>query len=97
MRFGKVLGKVVLSHAAPSLEGARWIFVKPLSKEQFKNINSNKYSDEPSCVVYDRLGAMEGDIIGFTEGGEAMLPFDTPIPIDAYNAVIVESINYCQE
>ncbi|MCH6257442.1 EutN/CcmL family microcompartment protein [Puniceicoccaceae bacterium K14] len=94
MRFGKVVGNVVLNHALSELEGSRWILVKPMSKAQFADTNSDEQSNDPSLVVYDRLGAKNGDVVGFTEGGEAMLPFEERIPIDAYNAIIVERVNY---
>ena len=94
MRFGKVVGNVVLNHQEPTLKGARWLVVVPMGKEEFENLSSRKLGREPSLVVYDSLGAKTGDIIGFTEGGEATLPFENPTPVDAYNAVIVNQINY---
>lgn len=94
MRFGKTIGRLVLCHADPSLEGARYLIVKPLSLAQFKDPESSDNSGGPSLVVYDALGAREGDIIGFTEGGEAMLPFDERVPVDAYNAIVVDRMNY---
>lgn len=90
MRFGKVIGKVVLNQYCDQLAGSRWLVVSPMGKAEFQNEDS--YSNEPSTIVYDALGANEGSIIGFTEGGEATLPFDGPIPIDSYNAVIVDQI-----
>lgn len=94
MRFGKVIGRVVLSQAVDALVGARWLMVKPLSRAQFKDSNSQESSSDPSLVVYDKLGAGLGDIIGFTEGGEAMLPLPRGTPVDAYNALIVDRINF---
>ncbi len=93
MRFGKVIGNVVLSHHDPGLKGARWLVVAPMGKAQFLNLESDEIGSDPSTVVYDNLGATTGDIIGFTEGGEAMFPFDHPTPVDATNAVIVDQVN----
>jgi len=94
MRFGRVIGNVVLSHQEASLTGARWLVVSPMGKVEFQNLGNTQPNSEPSMVVYDNLGARVGDIIGFTEGGEAMLPFEKPTPVDAYNAVIVDQINF---
>jgi len=94
MRFGKVVGHVVLSQQDPALKGARYLMVVPMERKQFESLKSDQLGNEPSQVVYDTLGARVGDIIGFTEGGEAMLPFETPPPVDAYNAVIVDQINF---
>lgn len=94
MRFGRVMGHVVLSHSDEKLKGARWLMVSPMGREQFENLNNTTPGKEPSLVVYDNLGASVGDIIGFTEGGEATLPFETPTPVDAYNAIIVDQIKF---
>lgn len=96
MRFGKVIGKVVLNHQDERLKGARWLVVSPMGKAQFKDLENETLSGEPTTVVYDELGAGTGDIIGFTEGGEAMLPFDRPIAVDSYNAAIIDRVNYVE-
>ncbi|MDQ8188239.1 EutN/CcmL family microcompartment protein [Pelagicoccus sp. SDUM812002] len=93
MRFGKVIGRVVLGQTLESLTGARWLMVKPLSRAQFKDTGSNESSTDPALVVYDKLGAGLGDVVGFTEGGEAMLPLPRGTPVDAYCAMIVDRIN----
>ena len=94
MRFGRVMGHVVLSHSDVQLKGARWLMVSPMARQQFENLQDTTPGEEPSLVVYDNLGASVGDIIGFTEGGEATLPFENPTPIDAYNAIIVDQIKF---
>ncbi|MEQ9823643.1 MAG: EutN/CcmL family microcompartment protein [Puniceicoccaceae bacterium] len=96
MRFGKVIGRVVLSQHEPSLSGARWLIVAPMGRAQIAAHAGGTTIpwEEPSTVVYDNLGAREGDVIGFTEGGEAMLPFPQPIPVDATNAVIVDQMQW---
>ena len=92
MRFGKVVGTVVLSQALDLLKGARWLIVQPLNLRDLRNLPGTPGGGEPSCVVYDSLGAGIGDIIGYTEGGEASRPFDQPTPVDAYNALIVDQV-----
>ena len=46
-------------------------------------------------MVYDELGTGHDDVIAFTEGGEATQPFypDTK-PIDAYNAALLDAIQF---
>jgi microcompartment protein CcmK/EutM len=51
-------------------------------------------SREPTLVVYDDLGAGEGDTIGFVEGREAAMPFPKRTPIDAIDAAIVDDVNH---
>lgn len=94
MRLGRVIGRVTLSRQDPAFRGARWLVVSPLAREELKKPAEEIVSASPSTVVYDDLGAARGDIIGFVEGAEATAPFDQPIPIDAYNAAIVENLNY---
>jgi hypothetical protein len=47
-----------------------------------------------TLVVYDHLGASDGDTIAFTESREATMPFypDKKVPIDAYNAAILDEV-----
>ena len=51
-------------------------------------------STQSSLVVYDNIGAGEGDIIGFVEGAEATAPFDGPTPIDAISLAIFDTLKY---
>jgi len=51
-------------------------------------------SKDPSLVVYDNLGGDLGQTIGYIEGREAAQPFETPPPIDAINAALVDDIFY---
>jgi len=47
-----------------------------------------------SLIVYDHLGATDGDLIAFTESREATMPFypEKKVPLDAYNAAILECV-----
>ncbi len=94
MRLGRVIGRVTLSRQDPAFRGARWLVVSPMSRPQLSKLDDELVSESPSCVVYDDLGATLGDIIGFVEGAEATAPFENPTPIDAYNAAIVQNVNY---
>ncbi len=90
MRIGEVIGKVSLNTRHPSLSGATWLIVVPLSREGGQG--GLTVRGEP-IVVFDELGAREGARIAISEGAEAAAPFhpDTK-PIDAYNAAILDSI-----
>ncbi|MBM3891849.1 MAG: ethanolamine utilization protein EutN [Verrucomicrobia bacterium] len=90
MRLGKVIGKVTLSRQVDSFAGGRWLVVRPLSREAL----AGAAPTEASLVCYDRLGAGDGNIIGYVEGREAAQPFDEDTPVDAYTALIVDTINY---
>jgi len=94
MRLGRVIGRVTLSRQDPAFRGARWLVVSPMSRPQLSELDKELISESPSPVVYDDLGASRGDIIGFVEGAEATAPFEDPTPIDAYNAAIVQNVNY---
>ena len=90
MRLGKVIGKVTLSRQVDSFTGGRWLVVRPLNREAL----AGGAPTEPSLVCYDKLGAGNGNIIGYVEGREAAQPFDQDTPVDAYAAMIVDTINY---
>lgn len=96
MRIGQVIGKTVMSVQDAALVGGRWLIVSPLDAKQFSDACSKKstISAQSSLVVYDNLGAGEGDVIGFSEGAEATAPFASPIPIDALCIAIFDRIDY---
>lgn len=90
MRMGKVIGKVTLSRSHPSLVGASYRVVVPLSLE---NLSGRTLPDAEPLVVYDDLGTGLDDVIAFTEGGEATQPFYPQTkPIDAYNAALLDAV-----
>lgn len=92
MRIGRVIGRVVLTQRMPELPTGRWLLVSPLGRKEAEQPEKPLVSRDASPVVYDDLGAGTGDLIGFTEGGEATRPFDRPVPIDAYSCCILDSI-----
>lgn len=79
-----------------ALKGGRWLIVSPLDASQFSEACSKKQAitAQSSLIVYDNIGAGEGDVIGFSEGAEATAPFSEPIPIDALCIAIFDSIDY---
>lgn len=97
MKVGRVIGRVVLSDHEDAYRGGRWLLVSPLTKRELSRPVESLHSAAASPVVYDDLGASVGDLIGYTEGGEAMLPFDRDIPIDAYNCCIFDRVSVSPE
>ena len=94
MRLGHVIGRVTLAKQDPAYRGGRFLLVQPLSKAQYQGAAMTPLAPGVSLVVYDRLGAGVGHIVGFTEGSEAAMPFDQPTPVDAFNSAIVDQIFY---
>ena len=96
MRLGTVIGRVTLSATVPSLIGARWLIVSPFTREHFQRGSEPLpgLSKDASLVVYDDIGGGVGQTIGFIEGREAACPFETPTPVDAINAALVDEIFY---
>ena len=96
MKLGTVIGRITLSVQAPELVGARWLIVSPFTREHFQRGTTamTGMSKDSSLVVYDALGAGVGQTIGYVEGREAAQPFETPPPIDAISAALVDEIFY---
>ena len=95
MRIGQVIGKIVLNAQEPSYEGGRYLVVMPTSKEQLKSGPLEPpFPPGNSLIVYDNLGAREGDMIGYSESGEAAAAFERPTPVDAFNAGILDQFDY---
>jgi ethanolamine utilization protein EutN len=90
MRIAEVIGTVTLSRAHPSLTGARWIIGVPFSLQALRQ---DLGPDGEDVVIFDNLGAGNGNRIGFSEGGEAAVPFlPERKPVDAYCACILDHV-----
>jgi microcompartment protein CcmK/EutM len=96
MRLGRIIGKVTLNKAVTSLRGGRFLIVTPFTREHMQQgtVPPQGLSRDPSPVVYDNLGAGEGDSIGYVEGREAAMPFDEPTPVDAFCAAILDEVSH---
>jgi ethanolamine utilization protein EutN len=90
MRIAQVIGTVTLSRAHPSVTGFRWTIGVPYS---LKALRDNTPPDGEDLVIFDNLGAGNGQRISFSEGGEAAAPFyPDKKPIDAYCACLLDQI-----
>ena len=94
MKLGHIIGKVTLCKQEPAYKGGRFLLVQPLSREQMAGAPMLPLPTGNSLIVYDNLGAGEGDIVGYVEGAEATAPFPQPTPVDAFNAAIIDTILY---
>jgi len=94
MKIGHIIGRVTLSHAEASLKGGRFFLVMPATREQLERGTLAPLPKGNSVIVYDDLGATIGDRIAFSEGGEACMAFTEDTPVDAYNCMILENLDY---
>lgn len=91
MRIGKIIGNVTLSRAHPSMTGASYRLVTPLA---IGHLQGETAREAEPFVLYDQLGAGDGDLVAISEGGEAAQPFKPELkPVDAYNAAILDQLN----
>mgnify|MGYP001408404568 CR=1 FL=1 len=94
MRIGEVIGKVTLKRCHPSVQGAVWKLVVPLSREGLQG--GEKGRGEP-IVVFDELGSGTGSLIAISDGAEASAPFYPNVkPLDAYCAAILDEVRVPQ-
>ena len=91
MRIGKVIGRISLNSTYETLVGARFLLVAV--QDRFALAGQSRKTSE-TLIVYDHLGAREGDMIAFAESREACMPFypEKRVPLDAYNAAILDKV-----
>jgi ethanolamine utilization protein EutN len=91
MRIGKVVGRICLNASYETLAGGRFLLVEV--QDRFALAGESRKTKE-TLVVYDNLGAGEGDTIAFAESREACMPFypEKIVPLDAYNAAIIDHV-----
>lgn len=92
MRLGIVRGQVVLNPRIESFAGKRLVVLEPVTMQSLQA--GNGLGGGKSLVAIDELGAANGQLVAFTEGREASNPFwPNAAPVDAYCALIVDSID----
>ena len=90
MRIADVIGTVTLNRSHPSVAGATWKLVVPLTWDNL--LGRSGYPAE-EIVAFDEWGAGLGSRIAVSEGREAAMPFHpNPKPLDAYNAAILDTL-----
>jgi microcompartment protein CcmK/EutM len=96
VRIGKVVGRVCLQSSYETLVGGRFLIVEV--QDRFALAGGERKAKE-SLVVYDHLGATDGDLIAFSESREACMPFypEKRVPLDAYNSAILDRVTVNHE
>lgn len=93
MRIAKVIGTVTLSQRQQNLKVAGRLLLAEMQDHAALAGGKRETPMPQSLVVYDDLGAGEGELIAITEGGEATAPFyPDRVPCDAYCAAILDSV-----
>jgi ethanolamine utilization protein EutN len=92
VRFARIIGRVTLNVSDPAYRGGRFLLGIPCMPDTESPARGGQLPKGNSLVIYDNLGASEGDLIAYTDGGEASAPFAEPTPCDAYNAAILDAV-----
>ena len=91
MRLGIVRGHVTLNPSIPELLGKTLVVLEPVSMANL--IANNGQAGGKALIAVDALGAAKGQLVAFSEGGEAANPFwPAQVPVDEYCTLIVDSI-----
>jgi microcompartment protein CcmK/EutM len=91
MRIAEVIGTVTLSRPHPALVGLRLVVGVPFI---LRALRQNAGPDGEDLVMVDVLNAGAGSRVGFSEGGEAAVPFlPERKPVDAYCACILDTLS----
>ena len=95
MRVAKVVGQVTLNRCLPAMRGGRYLLVHPYD---LPAVLGQADSANPTLVAYDERGARDDDVIALAESREAAAPFHPrQVPVDAYNAAILDDVSADQE
>lgn len=96
MRLGIVRGHITLNPAVAAFRGRTLVVLEPVTMGNLRA--QNGMGGGKALVAIDELGAAKGQMVAFTEGREASNPFwPSPVPVDAYCSLIVDSINIHSE
>jgi len=91
VRIGKVVGRVCLSPLYDTLVGGRFLIVEVQDRHV---LSGRPRQTTESLVMYDHLGAGDGELVAFSESREACMPFypEKRVPIDAYCSAILDHV-----
>ena len=94
MRLGKTIGTVTLVQPHATMRGGVLRLVVPLATA---DLAAGDGPAEP-LVAWDDLGAGDGQLVAFSEGGEAAQPFrPADRPVDAYVAALLDRVDVTGE
>jgi microcompartment protein CcmK/EutM len=90
MRLGKTIGTVTLVEPHPAVRGGVFRVVVPLGPG---DLATGDGPAEP-LVAWDDLGVGDGQLVAFSEGGEAAQPFKpADKPIDAFVSALIDRLD----
>ena len=91
MRIALVIGKVTMNRTLSDIVPGSYLLVRPCGRGAL----AGGAAAGEELVLYDNLGAREGDRLGMVEGREACQPFlPQRVPFDAYNACILDEVSF---
>jgi len=95
MRLGLTIGTVTLVEPHPTVRGGVFRLVVPLGAADLERpLDPARPPAAEALVAWDDLGAGDGQLVAFSEGGEAAQPFRPhDKPIDAYVAALVDRLD----
>ncbi len=92
MRLGIVRGHVTLNLSIDTFRARTLAIVEPVTMEHLRAHKGA--AGGKALIALDELNAANGQMVAFTEGREAANPFwPNAVPVDAYCALIVDSIH----
>ncbi|SPE17427.1 Ethanolamine utilization protein EutN/carboxysome structural protein CcmL [Candidatus Sulfotelmatomonas gaucii] len=95
MRLGIVRGHITLTPAVESFHSRTLAILEPVTIQNLRAKNGQ--GGGKALIAIDELGAATGQMVAFTEGREAANPFyPAPVPVDAYLALIVDTVDVAQ-
>lgn len=90
MKIAKVVGKLSLKEAHPSLIGRKWIVAAPLTLRSLDGGGA----EEEEIVAVDDLGVAPGSLVGISDGREACAPYEPHHkPVDAYTSCLLDELS----
>ena len=93
MRLAHTIGIVTLVEPHPAVRGGVFRVIVPLAAADLAKTDARQCLAEP-LVAWDDLGAGDGQLVAFSEGGEAAQPFNPDNrPIDAYIAALIDHLD----
>ncbi len=96
MRIARVTGRLTINRRVDNLRPGKYVIAEALDGSALRRLPAATRRDAlmlESLVVYDELGAAEGQLIAVSEGREACMPFHPDnVPIDAYCAAILDQV-----
>jgi ethanolamine utilization protein EutN len=89
------MGKLTMSKKLPEMKPGSWLICEALDEAALESPLDFKRQSPmgQSLVIFDQLGAGEGDLVAFTEGPEAANPFwPDKLPLAAATTALIDQL-----